>query len=158
MIQTPVRQDSKCEPWCRMVSRRPLVFHRETNKLMLLGLAVHPTWRLVRSCLSSIQPTPTTPDNTGGGGPGNNTGRVNSPKKDPRGAANSKLRGSKRLPGEASNSLHAGKLEQWLCGDPLTGDHFHCVVVITNGKFVSVRMPRQTSGAIKCGSWYKKVL
>ena len=67
------------------------------------------------------------------------------------------------MPGEAGDSLHAGELEQWLCGsDPLTGDHFHCVVVITNGKFVSVRMPRQTSGTMICGqekgSSYKKVL
>ena len=62
------------------------------------------------------------------------------------------------MPGEAGDSLHASKLEQWLCGNTLTGDHFDCIVVITNGEFVSVRMPRQTSGAIKCGSWYKKVL
>ena len=98
----------------------------------------------IRFSSSKQQSTPNThtPDDTGGGGPGNNTGRVNSPKKDPRGAANSKLRGSKRLPGEASYSFHAGKLEQWLCGAPLTGDHFHGVVVITNGKFVGVWMPR----------------
>ena len=55
------------------------------------------------------------------------------------------------MPGEASDPFHAGKLEQWLCGAPLTGDHFHCVVVITNGKFVGVWMPRKTSGAILCG-------
>ena len=46
------------------------------------------------------------------------------------------------MPGEASDPFHAGKLEQWLCGAPLTGDHFHGVVVITNGKFVGVWMPR----------------
>ena len=62
------------------------------------------------------------------------------------------MRSSKRLPGKAGNALHPGKLEQWLCGNPFTGgDHLHCVVVVTNGKFVGVWMPSKTSGVIISG-------
>ena len=61
-----------------------------------------------------------------------------------------------RLPGETGDALdeekftfeeikrkylHAGELEQWLGRAVITGDHSHRVVVVANGKFVSVGMP-----------------
>ena len=97
------------------------------------------------------------PDNTGRRRPRDHAGRVDCPEKHASAASNSKLRRGQWLPGEAGDALdeekftfeetkrkynlHAGELEQWLGRAVITGDHSHRVVVVANGKFVSVGMP-----------------
>ena len=126
-------------------------------------------WRPTHGCyrtLQSLQPGLLTsyfpqlgaqePDNTGRRRPRDHAGRVDCPEKHTSAAPDGKLGRGQRLPGEAGDALdeekfifgeierkylHAGELEQWLGRAVITGDHSHRVVVVANGKFVSVGVP-----------------
>ena len=125
---------------------------------MLPGLAIPPTWFVAKLFLAIPQQMRAQePDNTGRGRPRDHAGRVDCPKKHTSAASNGELGRGQWLPGEAGDALdeekftfeetkrkynlHAGELEQWLGRAVITGDHSHRVVVVANGKFMSVGMP-----------------